>query len=79
MNIFWGHHNAGLFLGVITMHFSKEPILNLGPVILGSFFTVNVQKGDSLWELLPFQIIWGMPDIPDCFGVNGRCWVQAYV
>ena len=30
--------------------------------------------------LLKFQIFFGMPDIPDiCWGVNSRCWVQAYV
>ena len=29
--------------------------------------------------LLKFRIFWGMPHIPDIFGVNSRCWVQAYV
>ena len=42
-----GNHNTGLVLGVITMRFGPDPILNLGSVILGSFLKVNVQKGDS--------------------------------
>ena len=29
--------------------------------------------------LLKFRIFWGMSHIPDIFGVNSRCWVQAYV
>ena len=30
--------------------------------------------------LLKFQIFFlGMLEIPDIFGVNGRCWARAYV
>ena len=37
----------------------------------GDIFVVGVLK---------FQIFFGVLDIPDIvLGVNGRCWVQAYV
>ena len=30
--------------------------------------------------LLKFQIVFGVLEIPNIFlGVNGRCWVRAYV
>ena len=37
--------------------------------------------GDIFWGLLKFQIFFGVLEIPDIFGggVNGRCWVRAYV
>ena len=32
------------------------------------------------WGLLKFQIFFGVLEIPDIFwGVNGRCWVRAYL
>ena len=36
--------------------------------------------GIFLWGCLNFKNNWGIPVIPDIFGVhvNSRCWVQAY-
>ena len=39
----------------------------------------KVQNVIIFLGLLKFLIFWGMPDVPDIFGANSRCWVQAYV
>ena len=33
----------------------------------------------NCFGLLKFQIFLGVLEIPDIFGVNGRCWALAYV
>ena len=54
VDIFWGHHKIGLYLGVISKH-------------LGSFLKVKVHNGGYFWGLLKFQIFLGA-EIPDIFG-----------
>ena len=70
MKILWiffgGLRKIGLYLGVIPMHF-------------GVFLKVNVQNGGYFLGLLKFHIFFGVLEIPDIFGVNGKCWAQAYV
>ena len=46
MDIFWGHHKIGLYLGVISM-------------LIGSFLKVNVQNRGYFLGLLKFQILFG--------------------
>ena len=63
MKILWiflgGHHEIGLYLGVISMP--------LFLCILGSFLKVKVQNGGYFWGLLKFQIFFGVPENPDIF------------
>ena len=47
--------------------------------ILGSFLEVQVLNGWYFWGLVKFQIFFGVLEIPDFFGVNDRCWAQAYI
>ena len=76
MNIFWGYEDfVDIFFGssqnwaslrVISMHFRV-------------FFKVKVQNWD-FFGLLEFQIFFGgCLKFLILFGVNGRCWVRAYV
>ena len=46
VDIFWGHHKIGLYLGVISMHFRV-------------FLKVNVQNGEYFFGLPKFQIFFG--------------------
>ena len=46
VDIFWGHHKIGLYLGVISMH-------------LWSFLKVKVKKGGCFLGLVKFQIFLG--------------------
>ena len=52
MDIFWGHHKIGLYLGVIYIQ----------------LFMVKVQNGGYVFGLLKFQIFFGVLEIPDIFG-----------
>ena len=54
MDIFWGHHKNGLYLGVISMHFRV-------------FFKVKVQNVGHFFGLLKFQIFLGVLEILDIF------------
>ena len=51
---FGGHHNIGLYLRVISMHFRV-------------FFKVNVQNGEYLL-VAKISIFWRVLEIPDIFG-----------
>ena len=62
---FWGHHKIGLVRGSFLCN-------------LGSFFKVKVQNWDIFLGCLNFKYFFGVLEIPD-IGVNGRCWVRAYV
>ena len=70
MKILWifllGHHKIGIYLGIISMHFR---VFSKGKgtewVIL--FWVANISN------------IFGVLEIPDVLGVNGRCWARAYV
>ena len=42
--------------------------------IFGSFLKVQVQSGDTFLGAEISKKNWGMPDIPDIFGVTSRCW-----
>ena len=53
MDIFRGHHKIGLYLGVISMHFS---------VFFRSRYRMGVFFGS-----LKFQIFFGVFEIPDIF------------
>ena len=33
----------------------------------------------GIFKVPKFQIFLGVHEIPDIFGVNGRCWGRAYV
>ena len=67
VEIFWGHHKIGLYLGVISMHFM---VSSLGQgtewgIIFGVAKISNIFGG-----FLKFLIfLW----------VNARCWARAYV
>ena len=54
VNIFWGHHKIGLYLGVISMHFR---VFSEGQGTECWYF----------WGLLKFQIFFGVLKIPDIF------------
>ena len=48
--------------------------------ILGSFLKVNIQNQDIVWGCKNFKyFFWGASNFWYFFGVNGRCWVRAYV
>ena len=64
MDIFWGHHNIYLFLGVIFW-------------ILGSFLNGKVQNGGYFFGLLKFQIFFGVLDIPDILGSRLWCLTES--
>ena len=55
MDIFGGHHEIGLYLGVISMHFRV-------------FLKVKVQNEEYLFWLQKIQIFCGLLEIPDIFG-----------
>ena len=55
VDIFWGHHKIGLYLGVISMHFM---VSSLGQGTEWGYF----------FGLLKFQIFLGVLEIPDIFG-----------
>ena len=38
----------------------------------------KVQNGGYFF-ILKFQIFFGVLENPDIFGVNGRCWAQAFI
>ena len=60
MDIFWGHHKIRLYLGVISMHFRVK---SLGHgTVWGYFFGCK-----------NFKYFFGVLEIPDIFGVKGRC------
>ena len=62
MKILW------IFFGVITkFDYIKGSFL----CILGSFLKVKVQNGGYFFELLKFQIFFGMLEIPDILGGKG--------
>ena len=46
---------------------------------LGSFLWSRYRIGIFFRVAKISNIFWGFLEIPDIFGVNGRCWVQAYV
>ena len=54
MDIFWGHHKIGLYLGFISMHFR---VFSEGQGTEWGYF----------WGLLNFQIFFGVLEIPDIF------------
>ena len=54
MDIFWGHHKIGLYLGVISMHFRV-------------FIKDKVQNGGYFRRLLKFQTFFGVLEILDIF------------
>ena len=68
---FWGYedfvdilgvyHIIGLYLRVISMHFRL-------------FHSVKVYNRGYFLGLLKFQIIFGVLEILDIFGVSLRCW-----
>ena len=70
MNILWiffgGHPKIGLVLGVFLC-------------ILGSFLKVNKQNLDFFWVAKISNIVLGCFKFLIFLGVNGRCWVRAYV
>ena len=54
MDISWGHHKNGLFLGVISMHFRV-------------FYCQGTER-EYFWEVDKISNTFGgMPDIPDIF------------
>ena len=55
MDIFRGHHNNGLYLGVISMHFRV-------------FFKVKVQNGEYFFSCYNFKLFWVL-EIPGIFFV----------
>ena len=67
VDIFWGSSQNWASFRVISMQFRV-------------FFKVKVQNLGYFFGLLKIQIFFGVLEIPDIFlGVNGRCWVRAYV
>ena len=81
MNIYGGgggHHNIGLYLGAISMHFRV-------------FFKVNVQNGEYFFSCQNLEFFYfffwegggGVLEILDFFffggGVKGRCWARTYI
>ena len=65
--IFWGSlQNWTIFRG----HFFA---------IQGLFLRSMYRMGVFSFGLLSIQIFFGVLEIPDIFGVNGRCWARAYV
>ena len=67
MDIFWGHHKIGLYVGVISMQFRVFPS--------GQGTEWGIFSG-----LLKFGIFFGVLEIADIyFGVSCRCWARAYV
>ena len=83
MNIFWryedffwiflgGHHKIRLVLGVISMHL--ESFLR-SRYRIGIFF--GVAKISNIFIGRRGEGVLHIPNI--YFGVNGRCWVQAYI
>ena len=54
VDIFWGHHKIGLYLGVISMHFR---VLSYGHCTEWGYF----------WGLLKFQIFFGVLEISKFF------------
>ena len=67
VDILWGHHKIGLYIYGSFLS------------IFRSFLKVNVHNGGSCFGLLKFQIFLGCLKYLIFFGVNGRCWVPAYV
>ena len=63
---FWGHHKIGLVWGSFLC-------------ILGSVIKVNVQNWDIFWVAKISNIFLGAWNSWYFLGVNGRCWVRAYV
>ena len=58
VDIFWGHHIIGLYLGVLSMHFRV-------------FFEGQGTEWGIFFGLLKFQIFLGVFEIPDIFGGEG--------
>ena len=54
VDIFGGHHKIGLYLGVISIHFSF-------------FLKGKVQNGGYFWRFLKFQTFFWVLEIPDIF------------
>ena len=67
MDIFGGSSQNWASLRVISMQFR-------------GFFKVKIQKLGYFFGLLKFQIFfWGCLKFRIFLGVNGKCWVRAYV
>ena len=61
-----GHHKIGLYLGVISMHISVF------------YYWQGIEWGIIFWAVKILHIF-GVLEITDIFGVNGRCWARAYI
>ena len=57
---FWGHHKIGLYLEVISMHFR-------------GFSEGRGTEWRTFFGLQKFIYLFAMLEIPDIFGVNGKC------
>ena len=64
--IFWGHHKIGLVWGSFLCN-------------LGSFLRPRYRIGIFFWVAKISNIFLGCLKFLIFFGVNGRCWVRAYV
>ena len=68
MDIFWGSSQNWASLRVISMQFN------------GLFLRSRYRIGIFFWVAKNFKYLFRVLEIPDIFwGVNGRCWVRAYV
>ena len=76
MNIFGGYEDfVDIFLGS-SKNWASLRVISMQ---LGSFFKVKVQNWDIFLGRYNFKYFFGVLEIPDIFGANGRCWVRAYV
>ena len=85
-NIFWGFQKNEYFLGVWRFcryffggHHKNGLVWGSFLCNLGSFFKVKVQNWDIFWVAKISNIFLGCLKFLLFFGVNGRCWVRAYV
>ena len=66
MDIFWGSSQNWASLGVISMHFR---------FFLRSMYRIGI----FFWAAKTSNIFLGCLKFLIFLGVNGRCWVRAYV
>ena len=76
MNIFWGYEDfVDIFLGS-SQNWASLRVISVNFRV---FFKVKVQNWEIFRVAKISNIFWGCLKFLIFLGVNGRCWVRAYV
>ena len=76
MNIFWGYEDfVDIFFGS-SQNWASLRVISMQFRV---FFKVKVQNWDIFWVAKISNIFLGCLKFLIFLGVNGRCWVRAYV